>query len=72
LPYEKQLQLKEDIVKDTFKGSDFFDSAYEGILSSGKIFNYRNKMEFSFGKLVQKVNGEKKVISDWSLGFHKQ
>jgi hypothetical protein len=29
-------------------------------------------MEFSFGKLVQKVNGEKKIISDWSLGFHKQ
>ena len=72
LPYEEQLKLKENVVKDSFAGIDFFGDVYEWIVPAENIFNYRNKMEFSFGKLVTKVDGKAKVISDWNLWFHKQ
>ncbi len=73
LPYEKQIELKESIVKDSFRWLEFFDSSYEGIIPSVKEFNYRNKMEFSFWKyIVSKASKEKEILSNWSLGFHKQ
>ena len=72
LPYDKQVDLKDKIVKDSFNWLDFFDKAYEWILPAEKIFNYRNKMEFSFWKMVMKKDKTNQVYSDWSLGFHKQ
>jgi len=83
LPYEEQLNLKEQVVKDSFAWCDFFDEAYEGIVGCDKIFNYRNKMEFSFWKYVvtrlqdksgsqEKKVKEKVILSNWSLWFHKQ
>jgi len=81
LPYEEQLNLKEQVVKDSFAGCDFFDNVYEWIIWCKKIFNYRNKMEFSFWKYIvnkrseknsEELRREKEVFSNWSLGFHKQ
>ena len=73
LPYEEQLKLKEEVVKDSFAGCDFFDATYEWIIWCDKVFNYRNKMEFSFWKYIQKnKDWKKEIISNWSLWFHKQ
>ena len=68
LPYEEQINLKEQVVKDSFRWSDFFEKTYSWFVPSPKTFNYRNKMEFSFWKYI--VKGE--VLSSWSWWFHKQ
>jgi 23S rRNA (uracil1939-C5)-methyltransferase len=68
LPYEEQIKLKEQVVKDSFNWTNFFEKSYEWIIPSERIFNYRNKMEFSFWKYIAK----EKEYSHWSLGFHKQ
>ncbi len=48
LPYETQLNLKKNLVKGLIDGV-CDDYTFEGILHSPVEFNYRNKMEFSFG-----------------------
>ncbi len=63
LPYEQQLKLKKQVVEDTFSWKQFFSNSYEWIIWCNKIFNYRNKMEFSFWY------NENKEICLW---FHKQ
>jgi len=68
LPYEEQVKLKEQVVKDSFAQADFFDEVYSWIVPSCKVFNYRNKMEFSFWKYISK----EQTYSSWSLWFHKQ
>jgi len=68
LPYEEQLELKEQVVKDSFTWTSFFNDVYSGIVPCKKVFNYRNKMEFSFWKYISK----EERYSDWSLWFHKQ
>ena len=51
VPYDKQLSIKEDMMKDLFSDilGDRFDEIYEGIRKSPSETRYRNKMEFSFG-----------------------
>lgn len=68
LPYQEQVKVKENVVKDCFTNSDFFDKTYSWLVSSKNIFNYRNKMEFSFWKYFVKNT----PLSERSLGFHKQ
>jgi len=67
LPYEEQLKLKETQVKR------LLDSAlegkqdpwiYEGIKGSPKMYEYRNKMEFSFG--------DEYKDGPLALGMHKR
>ena len=63
LPYKEQLTLKEGLVKKLLdnagiEGYDFLD-----ILPSPSEYNYRNKMEFSFGDVEK--DGE------LALGMHK-
>lgn len=48
LPYEEQLKLKESQVLELFNKAGI-DFEYEGIVKSPDIFEYRNKMEYSFG-----------------------
>lgn len=87
LSYGNQLKLKEDIVNDAFtkikkKLPDLYVSS---IIWSPEEKKYRNKIEFSFGKYITNTvkdpkaeplkDGEKKevtVLSDRSVGFHKQ
>ena len=86
LSYNKQLEIKDDIIKDSFFHTNiWFEDKYIGIQPSPLIDGYRNKIEFSFGKYITKVEQsrtenedmwKKKFdlnrLSDWSLGFHKQ
>ncbi|GKX27802.1 23S rRNA (uracil-5-)-methyltransferase RumA [Vallitalea longa] len=48
LPYEEQLKLKESQVLELLNTLDT-DFQYEGITRSPNVFQYRNKMEYSFG-----------------------
>ena len=75
LPYDKQLEMKENQVREilepvytkycTINGTDCdFDSVYEGIKASPVQYEYRNKMEFSFGDSCK--GGE------LELGLHKR
>jgi len=50
MPYEKQLELKEQQVKDAFERiGKIKDVNISKIIGSKNIYYYRNKMEFSFG-----------------------
>lgn len=64
IPYDEQLKMKEDTVKDLLK--DYIDDEciWEGIKQSPCIDGYRNKMEFSFG--------DAKKDGDLELGMHRR
>ena len=67
LPYETQLALKSDMVKDLLVpviGQDAWDASFEGIKASPQQFEYRNKMEFSFG--------DSQKDGPLTLGMHKK
>ncbi|MDP4146002.1 MAG: 23S rRNA (uracil(1939)-C(5))-methyltransferase RlmD, partial [Bacillota bacterium] len=49
IDYEKQLQYKEDQVLKLFKAANIENYEFLGIEGSPEVFEYRNKMEFSFG-----------------------
>ncbi|NLG04048.1 MAG: class I SAM-dependent RNA methyltransferase, partial [Clostridia bacterium] len=63
LPYEEQIKLKEGQVRELLD-SVVTDYQFEGILSSPVQYEYRNKMEFSFG---DEYKG-----GSLSLGLHKR
>lgn len=67
LPYEEQLKIKEEQVKkllDSVLCKQKKGYAFEGIKASPKPYEYRNKMEFSFGDEVKD--------GPLSLGMHKR
>lgn len=67
LPYEAQLSMKERQIKDILDGAvKPFDYEYEwqGIVPSPLSYEYRNKMEFSFGNAVKD--------GPLTLGLHKK
>ncbi len=69
LPYEVQLKLKEEQVKKLldsvlYKQKDVLEYQFEGIKGSPKPYEYRNKMEFSFG--------DESKDGPLSLGMHKR
>ena len=49
MPYEDQLALKSDMVKRLLDEVMEEDTIFDGIMRSPLEFEYRNKMEFSFG-----------------------
>ena len=51
VPYKKQLEFKESQVLDLFKKAGIDDFNYLGIEGSPETYEYRNKMEFTFGDL---------------------
>lgn len=63
LPYEQQLKIKSEQVK-ALLDNVCEDYLFEGIRQSPRQFEYRNKMEFSFGDGVK--DGE------LELGMHKR
>jgi tRNA/tmRNA/rRNA uracil-C5-methylase (TrmA/RlmC/RlmD family) len=63
MPYEDQLAMKEDMVRRLLD-EVVDDAVYDGILRSPLEFEYRNKMEFSFGDDVE--NGP------LTLGLHRR
>ena len=74
LPYENQLELKERQVKELLEpvyapyqekcNHISFEEKFEGVKKSPKQFEYRNKMEFSFGDSYKD--------GPLSLGMHKR
>ncbi|MFC2176508.1 23S rRNA (uracil(1939)-C(5))-methyltransferase RlmD [Bacteroidota bacterium] len=75
LNYDKQLEFKQKQVSDALQriGKVQVD-AFEPILGSSNVFNYRNKLEFSFSHrrwLTQEEVDSGQVFEDVpSLGFH--
>jgi len=63
LPYEEQLKLKVEQVQNLLNPLGIVDR-YEGILSSPQIYEYRNKMEYSFGNAY--------IDGPLALGLHKR
>ena len=67
LPYEEQLKVKEEQVKrllDTVLNKQEEPWTFEGIKGSPKAYEYRNKMEFSFG--------DEYKDGPLALGMHKR
>lgn len=67
LPYEEQLKIKEAQVKkllDSVLCKQDSAYIYEGIKASPRAYEYRNKMEFSFGDEIKD--------GPLSLGMHKR
>jgi tRNA/tmRNA/rRNA uracil-C5-methylase (TrmA/RlmC/RlmD family) len=66
--YAKQMDLKEKIVLDNFQRilKEQSVSVFP-ICGSPLEKNYRNKIEFSFGKYITGKSEEKNILSNWSL-----
>ena len=67
LPYEEQLKVKEEQVKrllDSVLDRQTEEWTFEGIKGSPKAYEYRNKMEFSFG--------DEYKDGPLALGMHKR
>ena len=67
LSYEDQIALKERQLREIFEGvlpEGAFSKVWEGVKRSPSQFEYRNKMEFSFGDLYKD--------GPLSLGMHKR
>lgn len=62
VPYEKQLELKKEQVLKLLDHADVIPEEFLGIIGSPDVYEYRNKMEFSFGDFVK--DGE------LTLGMH--
>ncbi|MBI1289135.1 MAG: 23S rRNA (uracil(1939)-C(5))-methyltransferase RlmD [Flavobacteriales bacterium] len=75
LTYEKQLEFKNKQVRDALQRIGKVQvEAFEPILGSANVFEYRNKLEFSFSHkrwLTQEEIDSGQVFDDVpSLGFH--
>ncbi|WP_368488149.1 23S rRNA (uracil(1939)-C(5))-methyltransferase RlmD [Clostridium sp. BJN0013] len=64
IPYDKQIELKKQQVLDLFHSAGIENFKFLGIEKSPEEFEYRNKMEFSFGD--EEKDGE------LTLGMHVQ
>ncbi|MDA1208846.1 MAG: 23S rRNA (uracil(1939)-C(5))-methyltransferase RlmD [bacterium] len=83
LPYDKQIKYKEDIVRETLEHLTPVDAEIRAelagrvlkIIPSPQIFNYRNKLEMSFGyeTMRSEDKGGKKIYFDEgpTIGFHQ-
>ncbi|AVQ37503.1 23S rRNA (uracil(1939)-C(5))-methyltransferase RlmD [Clostridium botulinum] len=62
IPYEKQLEIKEEQLLKLFKNKDIEDFEFLGVEKSPEEYEYRNKMEFTFGDMEKG--------GDLTLGMH--
>ncbi len=73
IKYEKQLEIKENQVKEALNIIKKYDSDLENkilkIEASPKVNWYRNKVEFSFWKYISKKDS---IEQHFNLWFHKQ
>lgn len=74
LEYKNQLLFKEKQVKDALERLAGISSPYiSGIIGSEEIFEYRNKLEFTFSNrewLSQAQVADKSYLAKPALGFH--
>jgi len=83
LPYNKQIEYKEEIVKETLEHLTPVDEEIRKqlpgrvlkIIPSPQVFHYRNKLELSFGfenMKVEEIGGKRKYIDENpTIGFHQ-
>ncbi|PIR52557.1 23S rRNA (uracil(1939)-C(5))-methyltransferase RlmD [Candidatus Peregrinibacteria bacterium CG10_big_fil_rev_8_21_14_0_10_49_10] len=83
LPYDKQIDYKEDIVRETLEHLTPVDAELRSklpgrvlkIIPSPQIFHYRNKLELSFGfesMRTEQSNGRRIYLDEHpSIGFHQ-
>lgn len=71
IPYEEQLKIKQEQVKEAFKHIEKYqnDINFLNIEWSPVIDWYRNKVEFSFGKYISHKDD---IWEHFNLWFHKQ
>ncbi|NFA12180.1 23S rRNA (uracil(1939)-C(5))-methyltransferase RlmD [Clostridium botulinum] len=62
IPYEKQLQIKEEQLLKLFKSKEIKGFDFLGVEKSPEEYEYRNKMEFTFGDMEKG--------GDLTLGMH--
>ncbi len=75
LPYEKQLQYKEQEVKDVIKRIGKIETSVLPIRGSEKTIHYRNKLEFTFSNKKYLTQKEFSLLGEdeWpggALGYH--
>jgi 23S rRNA (uracil1939-C5)-methyltransferase len=75
LDYETQVKFKQQQVEEIFnKMGGLKDFKFEKILTSDKVFFYRNKMEFSFAEkrwlTSAEIESNKILEKDFALGLH--
>lgn len=75
LPYEKQLEYKEQEVRDVIKRIGKIDAPVLPILGSEKTIHYRNKLEFTFSNKKYLTPEDLKDLGtdEWpggALGYH--
>jgi 23S rRNA (uracil1939-C5)-methyltransferase len=75
LPYEKQLEYKEQEVKDVIKRIGKIETPVLPIIGSEKTIHYRNKLEFTFSNKKYLTPDEFKDLGEdeWpggALGYH--
>lgn len=75
LNYEMQLKYKQNQVEEIFKNiAGLKNVKCEDIIPSKIIYQYRNKMEFSFSDLrwltKDELDSNKKIEKNFALGFH--
>ena len=73
--YEAQLEFKQNQVLDNFsKIGGVTVEKFNDILGSDKIYNYRNKMEFTFSNKrwlkEDEIKNDENIIDKNALGFH--
>lgn len=74
LPLEKQRAFKEKTTLELFRRIgkiEEVENRFDEYLESPRIWNYRNKMEYSFGSVVAPPDGDK-FIDGFALGFKKR
>ncbi|MDO5089790.1 MAG: class I SAM-dependent RNA methyltransferase [Leptotrichiaceae bacterium] len=64
MDYTQQTELKKNLVYNILKNATDNDFEYEDVIKSPKEFEYRNKMEFSFGNEM--------IEGPLTLGMHKK
>ncbi|MCX7611336.1 MAG: 23S rRNA (uracil(1939)-C(5))-methyltransferase RlmD [Ignavibacterium sp.] len=75
LDYNKQLEYKQQQVEEVFHNiAGLKEIKSEKIIPSDRIFEYRNKMEFSFSDVrwltKEELQSDEKIERNFALGFH--
>lgn len=72
LPIETQEKYKKESCIDLYKrigGIENIEEVYEGYISSPLVWNYRNKMEYSFSCIEHDIHTDEEIDDAFALGF---
>lgn len=72
LPIEIQEKYKRESCIELYKrigGIQNIESVYDGFISSPLVWNYRNKMEYSFSCIEHDIHTDEEIDDAFALGF---